>query len=95
MSSLQRVAHEAARIPAASKLGFGVMIVGLVVDLLAHLTVGVDHAHGGATGTELSAHLVVFAGMLIVLLGVIVDGVRSNHRAVPAHTQGGTPDALR
>ena len=88
MPVIQRIAREAARIPAVSKLGFVVILLGLAGDLVVHLTAGVGHDHGGASGTMLSAHLVVFVGMAIVLLGVIADGVRSTSRAVSAHTQG-------
>ena len=33
------------------------------------------------TGPQLSAHLVVFVGMALVLIGVVVDGVRSGRRS--------------
>ena len=88
MRTIQRIAHEAARIPALSKFGFVVIILGLAADLVVHLTAGIEHDHGGASGTMLSAHLVVFVGMAIVLLGVIADGIRSTNRVVRAHVQG-------
>jgi hypothetical protein len=33
------------------------------------------------TGPEVSAHLVVFVGMALVLIGIVVDGVRSGRRS--------------
>jgi hypothetical protein len=64
------------------------MAVGIVADLVAHLGPGVDHDHGGTTGPELSAHLVVFVGMALVLIGVVIDGVRSGRRSGDSATQG-------
>ena len=95
MSFIRRVAHEATRIPAASKFGFVVIVLGLVADLVVHLTSSAGHDHGGASGTMLSAHLVVFVGMMIVLLGVIFDGVRSTVRAEATQVQGRPSDAIR
>lgn len=62
--------------------GFAVMVLGIAADLVAHLDPALDHHHGGVTGPELSAHLVVFVGMALVLIGVVVDGVRSSRRPV-------------
>jgi hypothetical protein len=42
---------------------------------------GHDH---GFTPTEAAAHFVVFAGMAMVLLGVVVDGVRRPRPGRPA-----------
>lgn len=58
------------------------MVLGIAADLVAHLDPALDHHHGGVTGPELSAHLVVFVGMALVLIGVVVDGVRSSRRPV-------------
>jgi hypothetical protein len=57
------------------------MVVGIAADLVAHLDPALDHHHGGATGPQLSAHLVVFVGMALVLVGVVIDGVRSGRRS--------------
>jgi uncharacterized membrane protein len=81
MPVIQRIAREIPQIPLGSKLGFVVIVLGLAADVIAHLTPGLEHNHGGASGTELSAHLVVFVGMALVLLGVVFDGVRSGRRA--------------
>ncbi len=47
------------------------------------------------TGSQLSAHLVVFVGMTFVLIGVVVDGVRSGRRHGETATQGRHLDAIR
>jgi hypothetical protein len=72
-----QVLETAGKLPLGSKIGFGIMVIGIVADLVAHLDPALDQVHGGAVGPELSAHLVVFAGMALVLIGVVVDGVRS------------------
>jgi hypothetical protein len=77
---IERVSETAHQLPLGSKLGFVVMVFGIAADLVAHLDPALDHHHGGVTGPELSAHLVVFVGMALVLIGVVVDGVRSGRR---------------
>ena len=48
------------------------------------------------TGPQLSAHLVVFVGMALVLIGVVIDGVRSGRRSWRhAQLKGGNLDAIR
>ena len=68
------------QLPLGSRIGFAVMALGIAADLIAHVDSGVGHHHGGVTGAELSAHLIVFVGMALVLIGVVLDGVRSGRR---------------
>ena len=82
-------------IPAGSQLGLIVIGFGVVADLIAHLDPGLEHHHGTMTGSQVSAHLVVFVGMVLVLAGVVVDGVCSNRRARGHVPQGRQLDALR
>jgi hypothetical protein len=77
IGQMSETAHQ---LPLGSKIGFAVMVLGIAADLIAHLDPALDHDHGGVTGPELSAHLIVFAGMALVLIGVVVDGVRSGRR---------------
>jgi hypothetical protein len=77
---IDRVSDTAHQLPLGSKIGFAVMVFGIAADLVAHLDPALDHHHGGVTGPELSAHLVVFVGMALVLIGVVIDGVRSGRR---------------
>ena len=83
------------RLPIASLIGLVVMVLGLAADLLAHLDPALDHDHGAMTGPQLTAHLVVFIGMALVLFGVVVDGVRSGRRRSESPTEGRNLDALR
>ena len=87
-----RIAHE---IPIGSQIGFVVMVLGFAADLVAHLDPALDHDHGAMTGPQLSAHLVVFVGMALVLIGVVVDGIRSDRRRGDAANQGSNLDAVR
>jgi hypothetical protein len=74
----------ARELPLGSKLGFAVIVLGFAADVVAHFGPAVDHHHGGVTGPELSAHLVIFVGMVLVLVGVLIDGVRSGRRSARA-----------
>ena len=77
---IERVSETAHQLPLGSQIGFAVMVLGIAADLVAHLDPALEHHHGGVTGPELSAHLIVFVGMALVLIGVVVDGVRSGRR---------------
>jgi hypothetical protein len=85
---IERVSETARQLPLGSRVGFAVMVLGIAADLVAHLDPALDHHHGSVTGSELSAHLVVFVGMALVLIGVVVDGVRSGRRSGGRATQG-------
>jgi hypothetical protein len=81
VAAIERVSETAQELPLGSKIGFVVMVLGIAADLVAHLDPALDHHHGGVTAPELSAHLVVFVGMALVLIGVVFDGVRSGRRS--------------
>jgi hypothetical protein len=83
------------RIPTGSRFGLMVMGFGIVADLIAHLDPGLDHGHGTMTGPQVSAHLVVFLGMVVVLASVVIDGVRRGRHSRGTTTQGRQLDATR
>ena len=85
---IERVSETAHQLPLGSRIGFAVMVLGMAADVVAHLDPALDSHHGGVTGPELSAHLVVFFGMALVLIGVVIDGVRSGRRSGGRPTQG-------
>ena len=93
--SIRRFALELSQTPLGSKLGFVVIVLGLVIDVIAHITAGVEHDHSGATSFEVSGHLVVFVGMVIVLIGVIFDGLRQRRVAQAAAYQKESSKAVR
>ena len=85
---IERMSETAHQLPLGSRIGIAVMVLGIAADLVAHLDPALDHHHGGVTGPELSAHLIVFVGMALVLIGVLIDGVRSGRRSGGSVTQG-------
>jgi hypothetical protein len=85
---MEWVSETAHQLPIGSKVGFAVMVLGIAADLVAHLDPALDHHHGGVTGPELSAHLIVFVGMALVLIGVVVDGVVSGRRSGASTPKG-------
>ena len=88
VAAIDWASETAHRIPLGSKIGLAVMVLGIAADLVAHLDPALGHDHGGMTGPQLSAHLVVFVGMTLVLLGVVIDGVRTGRRSGGHATQG-------
>ena len=68
-------------LPLLVRIGLVVLVLGGVADVAAHLAAAgqAGHAAGhsaGHTPDELAAHLQLFVGMVLILLGVVVDGVR-------------------
>ena len=86
------MAHQ---LPNGSQVGLTVLVVGLLADLVAHLDPALDLDHGATTGPQLSAHLVMFVGIALVLIGVVVDGVHPGRRTGGAEDQGRNLDAIR
>ena len=83
------------RVPAAAKLGAFVIGFGLLWDVDEHALA--SHAHDAVIGAfpvaEHLAHLVVLIGMVLVLAGIVADGVRAQRRVV--RQQGSPRDAVR
>ena len=85
MLALER-AHIRA-LPLVTRLGLAVIVFGAVADLVTHLSFADAAEPGGHTPAQLSAHAIVFAGMVLVLAGVVADGVRQSmvRRRGPGH----------
>ena len=70
------------RVPALAKAGALVIAMGLGLDLFEH-TLG-HSVHDALIGAfplgEHLAHLVVVIGMVVVLAGVVADGIRTQRR---------------
>jgi hypothetical protein len=69
-----------------------ILAIGGLADVVAHLEVAGHTGHGHEhTASELSAHLIGFVGMVVILLGVVLDGVRQAYlgRAVGDSSRGG------
>jgi hypothetical protein len=82
-------------IPIVSRGGLVVIAIGMFADLVAHVDAGLAGAGASMTGAQLSAHLVTFLGMVLVLVGVVVDGVRQNRQAHTPDMQRRHRDAVR
>jgi hypothetical protein len=87
-ADLVRIAHGPAgarRFPRISLAGAVVMLAGLAGDFIEHALIG--HADevtiAGFPLEEHAAHFVVLVGMVLVLAGVVADGVRSSGRFGP------------
>lgn len=69
-------------VPTISKAGAVTIVIGLAFDLVEHALV--PHLHdavvGGFPVGEHAAHLVVLIGMVLVLGGIVADGVRISRR---------------
>ena len=101
MQLRQRISHllESATgglaVPLLAKVGAAVIAVGLFADLVVHTLV--HHVHeelqGGFPIDEHLAHLVVVLGMVLVLAGVVADGIRQQRR--PVRQEGTHRDAIR
>jgi hypothetical protein len=84
-SSLARLVDAATgglRVPTLAKAGALVIAVGLGLDLFEH-TIG-HSVHDALIGAfplgEHFAHLVVVIGMVLVLAGIVADGIRMQRR---------------
>ena len=65
-------------LPLVIRLGLIVIAFGGLADLVTHLSFADAADTGGHTQAQLSAHAIAFAGMVLVLAGVVVDGVRQS-----------------
>jgi hypothetical protein len=79
MLTLQSLARELLRVPRLTLIGVAILILGGIADVTAHVTAiehaGHLHEH---TGPEAAAHLIGFVGMVVTLLGVLLEGVRQS-----------------
>ena len=77
MLALERTRVAFIGLPIVVRIGLLLMVLGGLGDVVAHLEAA-GHAEplDGHTASELSAHLLGFTGMVVILLGVVVDGVR-------------------
>ena len=91
MLTLERARSQFVSLPLLVHAGLVVVALGGLADLVTHL-VGAGAAADlhGHTAPELAAHLTAFVGMVVILLGVVIDGAqRSVRRPAEATTTGG------
>jgi len=89
-------AERSRRFPRLGWAGVVVMVVGLVADITEHTLIphAGELAVAGYPVSEHAAHLVVIVGMVLLLAGVVVDGVRASHRRGSRRERSGL-DAVR
>jgi hypothetical protein len=77
MLTIERVRSEVQTAPTTAKVGIvGLAFAGLA-DVIAHLEASehVGHLHQH-TSAEATAHLAAFVSMVVIYLGVVLDGAR-------------------
>lgn len=67
-------------VPGPTRLGLVVMAFGTLYDLVEHTLVFRAPTTGGLPLEEHLAHLIVVIGMVLVLAGIVRDGVRLSRR---------------
>ena len=77
MLSIERFRTETHGLPALTKVGVVALGFAGLLDLIAHLEANehIGHLHQH-TSAEASAHLAAFLSMVLIYLGVVLDGVR-------------------
>jgi hypothetical protein len=86
MLTIERVRTEARALPTMTKVGIVALAFAGLLDVVAHLEASehVGHLHQH-TSAEASAHLAAFVSMVLIYLGVVLDGARRarsrRHRA--------------
>ena len=77
MLTIERLHSEARTLPTLSKLGIVALGFAGLLDLIAHLEASehIGHLHQH-TSAEASAHLAAFVSMVLIYLGVVLDGAR-------------------
>jgi hypothetical protein len=81
--------------PAIAKLGVATLAFGLLFDLVEHTLVfrTPEPTIAGFPLAEHAAHAIVLVGMILVLAGIVADGVRMSRRTRGG--QGSDFNALR
>lgn len=82
MLSLERARTELFSLLLLTRVGLVALVLGGLADVAAHLEAP-GHGEHERTAPELLAHLVGFLGMVVILLGVVLDGVRRTYRSRP------------
>ena len=92
----KRLARDVRELPSLTVVGFGVIGLVGVMEVLLYLAAGnlAGHLHGGFA-PEKGAHLLGIIGMVLALAGVIRDAVRRPTRRSSANSGGLNPHAHR
>jgi hypothetical protein len=78
IEGLRAIAADVARMPRPVHVGMALAVAAFALDVLVHLSPA-PHDHGaGFRPEEHLAHLAGIAAMVLILAGVVIDGVRHN-----------------
>jgi uncharacterized membrane protein len=94
MFTIERI-RELLTLPLLVKIGLIVMAFAGLADVIAHLEAPSDghlHAH---TASEAAAHLAGFVSMVVIFVGVVIDGVRQGRVRRSGAARKESLDALR
>ena len=80
----RRQLHRLAQLPVLAQAGLLLSVGGLLIDLIGPMLGGSHASHHDAPAHL--GHLVAMSGMAAVLAGVVIDGVRQDHRCGAAQT---------
>ena len=96
IQAVRRLAADAKELPSLTVVGFGVMALAGVMEVLLYLAAGSQavHSHGGFA-PERGAHLLGITGMVLTLAGVVIEAARRPTRRSSAKTGGLDPHAHR
>jgi hypothetical protein len=95
IQAVRRLAADAKELPSLTVVGFGVMALAGVMEVLLYLAAGSQavHSHGGFA-PERGAHLLGITGMVLTLAGIFIEARRPIRRS-SAKTGGLDPHAYR
>ena len=82
IQAVRRLAADAKELPSLTVVGFGVMALAGVMEVLLYLAAGSQavHSHGGFA-PERGAHLLGITGMVLTLAGVLMEARRPTRRS--------------
>jgi hypothetical protein len=76
MLTIDRLVADATAAPLVVRIGVVALVLSGVADVVTHLAAPAATGIDEHTAAELAAHLAGFVSMVVILLGVVVDGVR-------------------
>jgi hypothetical protein len=85
MLAIEAARRDLEALPLLVRAGLAALVAAGAVDLIGHLQAADGHAHVHAlTSLELAGHVGVLVSMVLILLGVVVDGVRKTRASLDA-----------
>ena len=76
MLIIERLWRDAKAVPLVVKIGVIALIASGLADIVLHAITPQIAGHDVHTPAELAAHFAGFVSMVVILLGVVIDGAR-------------------